>query len=261
MSNLLNYRIYQHEMQHNDPTPVIMLHGLLGSLDNWNSHAKKLLPQRRVMNIDLRNHGHSPHVKSMSYREMTADIIALLDDLNIAQCDLMGHSMGGKVAMTLALHYPQRVQSLVVVDIAPKAYSPKHQAILYAMLSLPLKTIKQRNQAEQWLSNVVSSPVERGFLLKNLKRNTTGFYWQCYLSEIAKNYLKISSFYLNKQQRYTAPTLFIKGGQSDYIQAQDHALIQQYFPNAEIQCLEQAGHLPHMEDTQGFHRLLAKFLK
>ncbi len=260
MSTLLNYRIYQHEMQYSDPIPVIMLHGLLGSLDNWNFQAKKLLPQRRVISIDLRNHGHSPHVKGMSYREMIADIIALLDDLNITQCDLMGHSMGGKVAMTLALHYPQRLRSLIVVDIAPKAYSPKHQAILYAMLSLPLKTIKQRKQAEQWLSSAVSSSVERGFLLKNLKRNTTGFYWQCCLAEIAKNYLKISSFHLNKQQRYTAPTLFIKGGQSDYIQTQDYALIQQYFPNAEIQCLEQAGHLPHVEDSQGFYRLLSKFL-
>jgi esterase len=199
----------------------------------------------------------------MSYREMTADIITLLNDLNIAQCDLIGHSMGGKVAMTLALHYSQRVRCLVVVDIAPKAYSPKHQAILYAMLSLPLKTIKQRKQAEQWLSSAVSSPVERGFLLKNLKRNATGlgFYWQCYLSEIAKNYLKISSFHLDKQQRYTAPTLFIKGGQSDYIQTQDHTLIQQHFPNSEIQCLEQAGHLPHVEDSQGFYRLLSKFLQ
>ncbi len=261
MSILLNYRIYQHETQHNDPTPVIMLHGLLGSLDNWNSQAKKLLPQRRVISIDLRNHGHSPHVKGMSYREMTADIIALLDDLNIAHCDLMGHSMGGKVAMSLALRYPQRVRCLVVVDIAPKAYSPKHQAILYAMLSLPFKTIKQRKQAEQWLSSVVSNPVERSFLLKNLKRNATGFYWQCHLSEIAKNYLKISSFHLGKQQRYTAPTLFIKGGQSDYIQAQDYALIQQCFPNSKIQCLEQAGHLPHVEDTQGFYHLLAEFLQ
>jgi esterase len=128
------------------------------------------------------------------------------------------------------------------------------------MLSLPLAEIKTRKQAEQWLDPWVSSAVDRGFLLKNLKRNHTGFYWQCNVLEIARHYLKISNFPRLTDRVYTAPSLFIAGGQSDYIQTKDTALIQQYFPAARIDTLETAGHLPHIEDMAGFYTVLAQFI-
>ena len=240
--------------------PVVMLHGLLGSLDNWNGQARRLAKYRTVICVDLRNHGHSLHVKGMSYRNMAEDILALLDYLSIQQCVLMGHSMGGKVAMYLALQYPQRVNRLVVVDIAPKAYAPHHQTILQAMLQLPLADIQSRKQADQWLTPWISSAVDRGFLLKNLKRNSQGFYWQCYLSEIARQYLKIANFPRLSRTIYTAPSLFIAGGQSNYIQAEDTTLIQHYFPTVRIETLAQAGHLPHIEDVEGFYTVLAQFI-
>ena len=256
----LNYKI-QGKLDHR--TPVLMLHGLLGSLDNWNAQARKLSQHRVVISIDLRNHGQSPHLNDMSYTEMAQDVIALLDYLQFKHCAVMGHSMGGKVAMLLALRYPQRIQQLVVVDIAPKTYAPRHHAILQGMLRLPLTEIQQRKQADAHLSQWVASPIERGFLLKNLKRDTANkqqWYWQCNLSEIARQYLKICAFPKQVGRTYTKPCLFIQGGQSDYIQATDHALIQHYFPTAHIHCLAQAGHLPHVEAVADFYRLLSQFL-
>jgi len=268
----LHYKI-QGNVDHRPP--VLMLHGLLGSLDNWNAQARKLSQQRTVISIDLRNHGQSPHLKGMSYAEMAQDVIALLDHLQLEICAVMGHSMGGKVAMMLALNYPQRFQQLVVVDIAPKSYAPRHYAILQGMMRLPLAKINQRKQADDYLAQWITSPIDRGFLLKNLKRHSSNtqhalheqtplnqdrWYWQCNLSEISRQYLKLSAFPNQAKRTYTKPCLFIQGGQSDYIQAQDSDIIQQYFPNAKIQCLAQAGHLPHIEAVEDFYCLLSQFL-
>ena len=253
---MLNYKI--HAGTANKP-PLVILHGLLGFLDNWNSQAKKLSQSQTVITVDLRNHGKSPHVKGMSYREMSDDIIELLEYLNFTTCDLMGHSMGGKIAMTLALNHPEKINKLCIVDIAPRAYKPKHQKILQAMMSLPLADIKNRKEADTWLADWIASPVERGFLLKNLKHNEQGFYWQCNLAEIAKNYLKISGFSNSSHIQYSKPTLFIRGGRSDYIQTEDVTLIKNIFPRAEIKTLDDSGHLPHVEDADGFYRLLRSF--
>ena len=255
---LLNYKIYG---ELDSKPPVIMLHGLLGSLDNWNGQAKLLQQHYTVITVDLRNHGHSPHVSGMSYREMAADIVSLLEHLAIEQCYLLGHSMGGKVAMTLALSQPQFIKKLIIVDIAPKAYKPRHLQILQAMLSLPLDKIKTRKDADQYLAKWIHSDIERSFLLKNLKRNTEGFYWQCYLSEIVKHYLKISGFVLPKSTHFLANSLFIRGGLSDYIQDKDIANIQQVFPSATIETLEHSGHLPHIEEINRFYQLVLNFLQ
>jgi esterase len=254
---MLNYQLYGTLAA---TPPLVVLHGLLGALDNWQSFARGQEGQRTVLAIDLRNHGASPFVAGMSYREMVADIIVLLDELGIAHCDLMGHSMGGKVAMLLALQYPARVQRLLVVDIAPKAYPPRHQALLQAMVAMPLATLQSRKQADEWLSGIVKHPFERGFLLKNLRRNTDGtFAWQCNLPEIARHYLKISAFpHIDTQ--FLAPTLFIRGGQSDYVTAADEALMRQYFPHARLETLEAAGHLPHVQTPAAFAALVAAFL-
>ena len=184
---LLNYRIFG-DLQQNPHPPLVVLHGLLGSLENWYTFARSQESKRAVIAIDLRNHGNSPHVTGMTYREMADDIVTVLDALHLTQCQLIGHSMGGKVAMTLALCYPALVERLVVVDIAPKVYPPRHQALIQSMVTMPLHELQSRKQADEWLSNAVKQAFERGFLLKNLGRSSNGaFYWQCHLQEIARN--------------------------------------------------------------------------
>lgn len=254
---MLNHRFYG---EPDGSTPLVVLHGLLGSLENWHTFARGQAGKRTVLAIDLRNHGNSPPVEGMSYRDMVADIIEVLDTLKIPFIDLMGHSMGGKVAMALALQTPDRVQRLVVVDIAPKAYPPRHQALLQAMVTMPLGELGSRKQADEWLASTVKHPFERGFLLKNLGRNSDGvFYWQCNLHEIARHYLKISGFPVTDRQ-FTHPTLFIRGGQSDYVAETDLALIQSYFPAATLATLETAGHLPHVQTPAEFTARVEAFL-
>jgi esterase len=252
-----NYRLYG---ALGDAPPLLVLHGLLGALDNWHTFAQGQAGKRTVLAADLRNHGHSPHQAGMSYREMAGDIIALLDSLQISTCDLMGHSMGGKVAMWLALQHPAMIRRLVVVDIAPKAYPPRHQALLEAMVRMPLETFTSRKQADAWLSPTVKHPFERGFLLKNLARATDGhFYWQCNLPEIVRHYLKISGFPAITSA-FHAPTLFIRGGQSDYVADTDLPLIRQAFPAAQWVTVQAAGHLPHVQAPTEFTALVDGFL-
>lgn len=254
---MLNYRLHG---ELGNTAPLLVLHGLLGSLDNWNTFARQQTAQRAVLALDLRNHGDSPHVDGMSYREMADDVLGVMDELHISACDLMGHSMGGKVAMALALQNPDRVQRLLVVDIAPHAYPPRHNELLQAMNAMPLAEIRSRKQADEWLAPVVKHPLERGFLLKNLGRNQDGkFYWQCNLPEITRQYLKISGFPAF-DARYEKPACFIRGGQSDYVQDQDLPLIREYFPAAELRTIDAAGHLPHVQTPADFTRLTEAFL-
>ncbi|MBO0611971.1 MAG: hypothetical protein RL122_402 [Pseudomonadota bacterium] len=255
---MLNYRLFGDLSS--SAAPLVVLHGLLGSLDNWHTFARGQAGKRTVLAIDLRNHGDSPHVAGMSYRQMVDDVVAVLDTLAIPECYLMGHSMGGKVAMMLALQHPSRVRRLLVVDIAPKAYPPRHQALLHAMVGMPLGELSSRKQADEWLSATVKHPFERGFLLKNLGRKTEGqFYWQCNLPEIARHYLKISGF-PTTDAVYPAPTLFIRGGQSDYVADTDLPMIRQAFPAAELVTVAAAGHLPHVQTPAEFTVLVEAFL-
>lgn len=255
---MLTYCI--HGERDNAQPVLVVLHGLLGSQDNWNSFARDQAAQRCVVTVDLRNHGNSPALTGMTYRDMAQDVLAVLDALAVAECDLMGHSMGGKVAMFLALHHPARVRRLIVVDIAPKAYPPRHQALLQAMIAMPLAELRSRKQADEWLSTVVKHPMERGFLIKNLGRDASGaFYWRCNLAEIARHYLTIAAFPTLSLQ-YTAPTLFIRGGQSDYLANADMPLLQTLFPQARLITIPDAGHLPHVQTPAAFSSVVVEFL-
>lgn len=252
---LLHYKVYGEHNRHRT-VPLVLLHGLLGELDNWQTQAKRLAEQHYVISIDLRNHGHSPHIKGMSYREMAEDIRHLLHVLHIPRIDLLGHSMGGKVAMYLALYYPDLIQRLIVVDIAPKSYPLWHQTILQAMLTLPLAELTRRKEADFFLSSNIPNAYERGFLLKNLQRHETGHYqWKCNLPEIARHYLKIARFPQN-EQRYEGKVVFIKGELSTYLQPEDRMLLAQYFPQYHWQVIKQAGHLPHVEQPHVFYQLV-----
>ena len=253
---MLNYRIYGNP--ENLQRPLLVLHGLLGSLDNWHTFASKQQQERSIIAIDMRNHGASPHVEGMSYRLMMEDVLAVANHLQLERFDLMGHSMGGKVAMWLALLNPERLNKLIIVDIAPVNYPPRHQVVLQAMLAMPLASFKSRREADQWLAPSIQQAFERAFLLKNLKWDENGkFTWQCHLTEIAKYYLAITAF-TETDLRYTGPTLFIGGAQSDYLQAERWQVAQTYFPTASLAMIPEAGHLPHVQTPDLFtHHVLS----
>ncbi|MEZ5477437.1 MAG: alpha/beta fold hydrolase [Thiolinea sp.] len=247
---MLNYRI--HGTLQPGERPLVVMHGLLGSLDNWNTFASRQQDQRTVIALDLRNHGDSPHVDGMGYQLMSDDVIEVLDALHLPQVDLMGHSMGGKVAMWLALQHPERVHRLIVVDIAPVNYPPRHQALLQAMLTMPLASFSKRREADDWLAPTVKQPFERAFLLKNLKWNEhSKLVWQCNLPEIGRHYLKLTAF-PDSQLRYTGHALFIGGGQSDYLDEPHWQAAQAQFPGARRVMIAEAGHLPHVQTPDAF---------
>lgn len=247
---MLNYRI--HGELNSERTPLVVMHGLLGSLDNWNTFAAGQREQRAVIAIDMRNHGDSPHVSGMGYQLMVDDVLEVLNHLKLSTIDLMGHSMGGKVAMWLALQQPQRVNKLIVVDIAPVNYPPRHQALLQAMLTMPIASFKTRREADNWLAPTIKHPFERAFLLKNLKWDENKkFLWQCNLSEIGRHYLKLAAF-PPTELRYAQDALFIGGGQSDYLDEASWQQTQQVFPQARRVMIAEAGHLPHVQTPDVF---------
>ena len=256
-NSFLNYQVYGEE---NTGMPLLLLHGMLGELKNWNSQAKRFSDKGySVIAIDLRNHGGSVHLKGMSYRQMAEDVLALLAHLKLPEVQLLGHSMGGKVGMYLALTNPDTIQKLVVVDIAPVAYPLWHQTLFGALLSLPVSQLRSRREADDLLAVEVEDSFERAFLLKNLIRAEKGYQWKCDLQEIAKNYLKISSF-PKLTTAYTGEPLFIKGGNSDYLGSEYIASINNYFPGAKLEVINNAGHLPHIQQPDLFYQLVSAYL-
>jgi esterase len=196
----------------------------------------------------------------MSYRQMADDILVLLAHLKLSFIYLSGHSMGGKVGMYLALNHPDVIKKLVVVDIAPIAYSLWHQQIFHALFSLPLNKITSRRDADSLLAEHIDNAFERAFLLKNLKRVDSGYEWKCDLLEIARNYLKIAGFPV-QDGSFNGEVLFIKGEDSDYITDEAMPQILQYFPRATIKTISNSGHLPHVQQSEGFYEQVSGFLE
>ncbi|MEZ5535002.1 MAG: alpha/beta fold hydrolase [Thiolinea sp.] len=249
---MLNYKIHGDTESGN--MPLIVQHGLLGSLDNWNTFANQQKDERPIIAIDMRNHGDSPHVEGMSYTRMSDDVLAVLDHLQLDTVDLMGHSMGGKVAMWLALHHPERIHNLIIVDIVPVEYPLQYNGLIQAMLDMPLADFKSRREADTWLAPTVKQPFERAFLLKNLAWDENkNLVWQCHLTEIAKHYPSIASFPAT-ELTYSGHAVFISGGQSNYVTADGWQAALKRFPHAEHIVIEQAGHLPHVQTPDEFNR-------
>ena len=240
--------------------PLVLLHGLFGQADNWFGVAPKLAEKFHVFVPDLRNHGHSPHHPEMDYPLMAADVDAFFTAQKIDSASVVGHSMGGKVAMQLALDFPDRVKKLVVVDMAPRAYKRTHDHIFDALLSLDLPQFQSRPQIEDALAPAIPSLNLRRFLLKNLGRDEQGsFYWKMNLRGVAENYLRLGRV-LSEGAPFTKPTLFIRGGKSDYISAHDEGEIRRRFPTADIQDIAAAGHWVHADTPEEFVRLVLGFL-
>jgi esterase len=251
--------------------PLIIVHGLYGSADNWVSIARELSDRFEVYVVDQRNHGHSPHSDIHDYPSMREDLREFMDLQGIKKAVLIGHSMGGKTVMRFAEVWPERVQALVSVDIAPKSYrnlalasrtTANHSNMIDAMLKLDLSKVHTREDADHALATSIGSERIRSFLLKNLRREGEQFSWRINLGAFSDNLEKI--FEGMDRETIAArggitgfPALFISGGNSDYIRAMDHQGIRDIFPTAEIVTIPGTGHWVHAEQPD----LLVKTLK
>ena len=225
-----------------------MLHGLFGEGENLRGLARGLESRYRCVLVDLPNHGDSPHIDFTDYPGMADTVAATIKDLRpaAAPCFVLGHSMGGKVAMQLALRHPDLVRALVVLDIAPRRYEPSHTEILDALDALALDTISSRSDADRALSDAIPSAAVRSFLLKNLVRGEAGMRWKLNVHGLKENYAAILSW--DAEGSYRGPALFIGGTRSDYLRPdRDRSLITDHFPDAEIAMIEGAGHWIHAD--------------
>jgi esterase len=234
--------------------PLILLHGMLGSSRNWQSAGRELAGHFHVLALDLRNHGSSPHADSMSYDEMKADVLGWLDMQGIARVTLLGHSLGGKLAMLVACRHPARVERLVVVDIAPRDYDwPGHRQSFAAMNELNLRDLRSRAEAEMRFEGRVPSWAMRKFLAANLVRPAEGHWrWQINLPAITVSLAALQQNPLRAEDRFDGSVRFIVGGKSDYVEPADHARIRAHFPAAQILVLPKSGHNPHLEARSAF---------
>ena len=239
---------------------VVIMHGLFGSLENLNIIAKALSESFTVINVDLRNHGSSFHDVEMSYPAMANDVLSLLSDLNIEKAHIIGHSMGGKVAMQLAMLDNDIVDKLIVLDIAPVNYHPRHDKIIKALQTIDNASVNSRTEADTLMKNYIEEMGVRQFLLKSLTKVETGYQWKFNLDTIVDNYSKIISN-INETHSCSCATLFIKGNDSDYILAEHREAIVSLFPNSKAKVIHGAGHWLHAEKPAAVNRSIIDFLQ
>lgn len=233
--------------------PVIILHGLFGSAQNWNTIARRLAVTHRVYALDLRNHGRSPRAHAMSYQDLADDVRAFIEGHKLENVTLLGHSMGGKAAMVLALTHGPLVNSLIAVDIAPVAYAHSFMPFIEAMQGIDLKTVTRRSEVDQAVSKEVADARIRNFLLHNLIRTDGQFHWQINLPVVAVYMQELVGFPESLQgHAYTGKTLFLYGEASDYVRPEHRAIIHAMFPAAEIMGIPEAGHWVHAEQPDVF---------
>jgi len=245
--------------EYGDGKPVVILHGLFGFSDNWKSQAKVLANYFRVITVDLRNHGRSEWSDLHSYESMANDVIETMDFLNLSQFHVIGHSMGGKVAMHLAQTYPERILKTVVVDMGVKSYPMHHQDLIEAIKAVPIETITARSQVNTFLSDRIPEEGVRQFLLKNLYWIERGnLSWRMNIAVLEANMPLILAA-LPKTE-VLSPTLFIKGANSSYILEEDYEVIESIFLDSEIQSIEAAGHWVHADSFELFLESVLAFL-
>lgn len=246
-----------------DGPALVILHGLFGAGRNWASLARRLGESWQVLTPDLRNHGASPWADEMTYPAMAADLLGFLDQQGVERARFVGHSMGGKVAMTMALTHPDRVAALMVVDIAPVAYRHDFSDYISAMLAVDLSRFSRRGEVDAVLREQVPDPGVRAFILQNLAQGEGGLAWRLNLQVLATNMPRISGFpeELTGHSYAGGGVLFLGGDRSDYIREDDHAQILRLFPGAEIETLADAGHWVHAEQPDRFQARLVSFLR
>lgn len=239
---------------------LVILHGLLGASRNWMTIGKALKDRFDVHALDLRNHGQSPHADTMRWSELVADVKAYLDDQGIEEAILMGHSLGGKIAMKFACRHHKRVKKLIIVDIAAKPYPPYHDNEFRAMKRIQPGALTNRKEAEELLKPMVPDWAMRQFLMTNLVSGEFGYVWQVNLEVLHASLQVIRQNSLQGDDQYRGPTLLISGGKSDFVVGDDVADLKQYFPNLKAVSLPKAGHNVHVEDRSGFLDALRRWL-
>jgi pimeloyl-ACP methyl ester carboxylesterase len=238
--------------------PIVILHGLFGSSRNWATAGRALAAWGAVSALDLRNHGDSPHSDSHTLADMVGDVREWLESLGAERPVLIGHSMGGQVAMALALESPESVAGLVSVDIAPRAYAEDHAAEL-AALSLDVSRLSSRREVDHAMAAWVADPGVRGFLAMNLERSGDGFRWRLNVEALRR--ARVTAAVPELRGRYGGPALFLAAGRSAYVTAADHDLIRGLFPAAEIRVIEEADHWVHASAPRAFVAEVSAFLE
>ncbi len=242
--------------------PLIILHGLFGSSDNWQGLAKKFKEPYRVLALDLRNHGASPHHDDVSYPAMSHDLAEFVDEHQLTESFLLGHSMGGKVAMQFANDFPLRVRRLVLADIAPRIYPRYHDDIFAAMLALDLNQYRTRGEVDRALAAKIPDAMLRQFLLKSVANTESGgLNWKLNVQALHDGYDAITGLPV-LTQKFLRPTLFVRGEKSDYIPKEDEALIREkWYPSASFVTIHGAGHWLHAEKPEQFFDVVHEFLQ
>ncbi len=254
-------------------TPLLILHGLYGCSDNWVSIAKELSKEYYVITPDLRNHGQSPHSNIHDFHSMTEDIEALLEKLNITKLNIVGHSMGGKLAMAFTVKHQAMVNKLIVLDISPKPIedseeTPKnvlfHQKLLHDLSLINLDNVQTYAEAEAQLQNIIEDDRLSAFILTNIKKTDSGLEWKINLNVLKNNLPKITGAIFTddlQQEKILVPSLFLRGELSDYIPIEDFNFIHTIFSNSEIISIPQAGHWLHSEQKQMILNNILYFLE
>ena len=256
----LNCREYGGERQ--GATPVVLIHGLFGASANWHGIAQRLAQERRVLVPDLRNHGDSPWTGQMDYPSMAGDLADLLADRSIERAHLVGHSMGGKAAMWLALGEPGGVGSLVVADIAPVRYESRHASLIDALAALPLAEIADRRDADRRLARSIPTAAVRGYLLQNLVHSEGGGWrWRVNLPVLAGSMDTILGFPDDAGRQFPGPALFVYGSRSDYVTGEGLPRIRELFPLARLRSIPNAGHWVYADQPESFTAAVAGFLR
>ena len=258
--HFLSYLENTDPIEFGNPVPLVIVPGLFGSTTNWRSFARRYSVTRPVIVIDQRNHGHSPHADSHSYANMVQDLLDFCDQHKFLIIDLCGHSMGGKVAMLFTLTHPQRVNKLVVLDIAPIDYQHNHAPFLKKLMQLDLLQLKSRNQADLLLRAAIPDTATRLFLLQNLRGSPGDYRWNLNLSVLHDYMAEITGF---PETDHVAlnDALFVAGELSDYLLAEHHDKIGQIFPNAVFTTVAEAGHWLHAQQTDKVLETLIDFIQ
>lgn len=243
------------------PTLVI-LHGLLGSSQNWQRAAKIFSEKCRVLVVDQRNHGSSPHTATHTFADLREDVKHFFDQQRLDQAYLLGHSMGGLAAMEFAFHYPERLAGLIVEDIAPRPYQSSSGDILRALGAADLRTVTSREEVEVMLAKDITSSRTRQFLLTNLVRRDDGaFAWKANLPVLQTFQQEMATYEPPSAASYTGATLFIGGELSDYRLDHDHDLILRHFSHSKLVMIPNAGHWIHFEAVEEFTEAVMQFMR
>jgi len=239
---------------------LVILHGLLGASRNWQTIGKALKDRFDIHILDLRNHGGSPHVETMRWSELTADLSAYLKANGLKDVTLMGHSLGGKIAMKFACDHAALVKKLIIVDIAAKSYPPYHDNEFRAMKRVPSGALENPREAEELLKPMIPDWGMRQFIMTNLVKGEFGLQWQCNLEVLHASLQVLRQNSLRDSDLYQGPTLLLTGGKSTFIKGGDVKAMREWLPRLKEVTLKKAGHNVHVDDRSGFLDALNKWL-